>query len=335
MSEIDLKDFFKKKLLVHHTYINNENRDECRTKEIINNPKYFEFLFNEYKNINDKRFDRLYYRFYNYGFEYNLDIIDKVDKEIKNKDFNFDELYNIQDYSKHKTINIIDEVFYKYDVFERNFLKYSFSEKVDVNIFFQVIKNLVSQIENSYIKYDVVNTLYKDNENKIITIESLSSIVKSSFSRNEIRNLEDKWTLTKDELNLLLNEYLLNIENEFTFEVYMAEDSEIKKELKRILFEENEEYYVYNDFFKNKSNYDNFLELFSRYFEGKEYNKEIIISLKNGAKTKFNKKLYTIQKNLSEENKLVRDKKYFILLRQIEHFKDIDDDNFIYKSLQK
>ena len=87
-------------------------------------------------------------------------------------------------------------------------------------------------------------------------------------------------------------------------------NSEIKKELKRILFEENEEYYVYNDFFKNKSNYDNFLEMFSRYFEGKEYNKEIIISLKNGAKTKFNKKLYTIQKNLSEENKLVRDKKY-------------------------
>ena len=335
MSEIDLKDFLKKKLLVHQTYINNENRDEYRTKEIINNPKYFEFLFNEYKNINDKRFDRLYYRFYNYGFEYNLDIIDKVDKEIKNKDFNFDELYNIQDYSKHKTINIIDEVFYKYDVFERNFLKYSFSEKVDVNIFFQVIKNLVSQIENSYIKYDVVNTLYKDNENKIITIQSLSSIVKSSFSTNEIRNLEDKWTLTKDELNLLLNEYLINIENEFTFVVYMAEDSEIKKELKRILFEENEEYYVYNDFFKNKSNYDNFLEMFSRYFEGKEYNKEIIISLKNGAKTKFNKKLYTIQKNLSEENKLVKDKKYFILLRQIEHFKDINDDNFIYKSLQK
>ncbi|MFV0156455.1 hypothetical protein OBK03_11855 [Empedobacter falsenii] len=335
--DVDLKKLFKHKLLTH-TYYNpllNKEESNYQTEKIINNEKYFDLLFEEYLKIEEKVFDNTFYRFSKYGTENNIENIEKSSKKGKEAFLKGDDMskYYIQDYTKHKTISIIDNVFSKYSIYEREFLNYLKTEKSNTKSTFKSIYNLVSKIENLNIKYDVIFNLINSDLNRDIVIQE-TGLVYSKFSELEIEKLKTQWAIAKGKLNIKLSEYLVEIESNINNHNYIAEDTDTTNSLRELLTN-YDEYIEWNEFFKNLNDYTNFLDLFTKYFEGKEYNKEIIIHLKTGAKTKFNKKLNLIQKKHSEENKLINDTKYLTFLRQIEHFKDVDDLKIIYKAIQR
>lgn len=335
--EVNLEHLFKEKL-INHKYFNpllNREEDDYRVNDIINDEKYFKSLYEEFINIEERTFDYKYHRYSKYGTENNKENIDKSFKEAKKALFNGIDMsaYYIQDYTKHQTINIISEIFSKYNNYEREFLNYLKTNQSNNDTLFNTICNLLSKIKSSKIKYDILYKLIHSNENVTLSIQDLSICV-SKLSKTDIQILKEKWIIVKDELNALLNDYATDLEREFSSHNYKAEDGMIKNEIKEILLNDDE-VREWKEFFKTYNDYENFLDLVSNYFEGKSYNKEIIIKLKTGAKTKFNNRLEAIRKELSEESKLVNDIHYINLLRQIEHFKDVSDDRKIINSLQK
>ncbi|GEM_PF-4411927 len=334
--DVDLKNLFRHKLTTHSFYNPLLNREESNyhTKKIINNEKYFDLLFEEYLKIEENAFDETFYRFSKYGTENSIVNVDNSFEEAKENFLKGNDMsaYYIQDYTKHKTINIIDNVFSKYNIYEREFLNYLKTEKSNNKSTFKSIYNLVSKIENLNIKHDVIFKLINSDLNRDIVIQE-TGLVSSKFSKLEIEKLKTQWTIAKDKLNIKLSEYLVEIESNINNHNYIAEDTDTTNSLRELLTN-HDEYREWNEFFKTLNDYNNFLDLFTKYFDGKEYNKAIVIHLKTGAKTKFNKKLNLIQKTHSEENKLINDTKYLTLLRQIEHFKDVDDIKDIYTAIQ-
>lgn len=87
--------------------------------------------------------------------------------------------------------------------------------------------------------------------------------------------------------------------------------------------------------FVSEQDYNLFTDLLTNFFEYKPYKlPETIIQLKRTCKTKVAKALGEIHKELSNENKLSTDKKYFELIRVLNHFeKETEGD--LYKALTR
>jgi hypothetical protein len=87
--------------------------------------------------------------------------------------------------------------------------------------------------------------------------------------------------------------------------------------------------------FVSEQDYNLFTDLLTNFFEYKPYTMpETIIQLKRGCKTKVAKALGEIHKELSNENKLSTDTKYFQLIRVLSHFeKETEGD--LYKALTR
>ncbi|MGV0827434.1 hypothetical protein ACTS9C_00910 [Empedobacter brevis] len=209
--DVDLKKLFRHKLLTHTFYnplLNREDSDN-RAKKIINNEKYFDFLFEEYLKIEERTFDDTYYRFSKYGTENSIANINKSFEETKDAFLKGNDMsaYYIQDYTKHKTINIIDNVFSKYNIYEREFLNYLETNQTNTDVLYKTICNFISQISCNEISIEIVNKIIESNENVTLSIQDLS-ICESKLSTKDIQTLKEKWIVVKDELNILLNEYL-------------------------------------------------------------------------------------------------------------------------------
>ena len=87
--------------------------------------------------------------------------------------------------------------------------------------------------------------------------------------------------------------------------------------------------------FVSETDYNLFTDLLTNFFEYKPYTlPETIIQLKRTCKTKVAKALGEIHKELSNENKLSTDTKYFQLIRVLSHFeKETEGD--LYKALTR
>lgn len=87
--------------------------------------------------------------------------------------------------------------------------------------------------------------------------------------------------------------------------------------------------------FVSEQDYNLFTDLLTNFFEYKPYTlPETIIQLKRTCKTKVAKALGEIHKELSNENKLSTDTKYFQLIRVLSHFeKETKED--LYKALTR
>lgn len=87
--------------------------------------------------------------------------------------------------------------------------------------------------------------------------------------------------------------------------------------------------------FVSEQDYNLFTDLLTNFFEYKPYTlPETIIQLKRTCKTKVAKALGEIHKELSNENKLSTDTKYFQLIRVLSHFKD-EPERDLYKALTR
>lgn len=87
--------------------------------------------------------------------------------------------------------------------------------------------------------------------------------------------------------------------------------------------------------FVTEQDYNLFTDLLTNFFEYKPYTlPEITIQLKRTCKTKVAKALGEIHKELSNENKLSADTKYFQLIRVLSHFKD-EKEGDLYKALTR
>ena len=273
--EVNLEELFKEKL-INHIYFNsllNREDNDYRVKEIINDDNYFESLYEEFIKIEERTFDKLFYKlskypnkpypqnikksdinyenYQNFSDEikqeieittkYNRDNFDKADDEIKKALLSGIDMsaYYIQDYTKHKTINIISEIFSKYNNYEREFLNYLKTNQSNNDILFKTICNLLSKINSSKIKYDILHKLIHSNKNITLSIQDLSICV-SKLSKTDIQILKEKWIIVKDELNALLNDYATDLEREFSSHNYKAEDGMIKNEIKEILLNDDE-----------------------------------------------------------------------------------------------
>lgn len=209
--EVDLKVLFRHKLITHTFYnpLLNKEESNYQTEKIINNEKYFDFLFEEYLKIEERAFDDTYYRFSKYGTENSITNRDNSFKEAKENFLKGNDMsaYYIQDYTKHKTINIIDNVFSKYNLYEREFLNYLETNQTNTHTLFKTICNLLSNINNTDISIEIINKIINSNDNITLSIQDLSICV-SKLSKEDIQTLKVKWIIVKDELNILLNEYL-------------------------------------------------------------------------------------------------------------------------------
>lgn len=87
--------------------------------------------------------------------------------------------------------------------------------------------------------------------------------------------------------------------------------------------------------FATEQDYNLFADLLTNFFEYKPYTlPETTIQLKRTCKTKVAKALGEIHKELSNENKLITDTKYFQLIRVLSHFeKETEGD--LYKALTR
>lgn len=140
----------------------------------------------------------------------------------------------------------------------------------------------------------------------------------------------------KDELNLEI--YFIDLLD--VIKSFISENEALDKEqnrTKKVIAEtfENMDKKGWQYAFVSEQDYNLFTDLLTNFFEYKPYTlPETIIQLKRTCKTKVAKALGEIHKELSNENKLSTDTKYFQLIRVLSHFeKETEGD--LYKALTR
>ncbi len=87
--------------------------------------------------------------------------------------------------------------------------------------------------------------------------------------------------------------------------------------------------------FRSKSDYNSFVNLLTSFFEFKEYLlPEQVIQLKRGCKTRLAATLGRIHSDLSNNNTLKNDTKFFEIIKTLNHFKNLTT-NQLYKDLSR
>lgn len=110
-------------------------------------------------------------------------------------------------------------------------------------------------------------------------------------------------------------------------------ESRTKKVISKIITNIDKQGWQYA--FVSELDYNSFTDLLTNFFEYNPYTlPETIITLKRTCKTKVAKALGEIHKELSNENKLSTDTKYFELIRVLSHFNKETEEN-LYKALTR
>lgn len=181
----------------------------------------------------------------------------------------------------------------------------------------------------------------------IMNIEGYNTTTSNSSNFKEFINLNDLvikyishsgygWDLGfKNEILDELYHYpkLLEIIESLSFEQNTINESRTKKVIFETITNIDKKGWQYA--FVSEQDYNLFTDLLTNFFEYKPYTlPETTIKLKRTCKTKVAKALGDIHKELSNENKLITDTKYFQLIRILNHFES-ETEGDLYKALTR
>lgn len=210
---------------------------------------------------------------------------------------------------------------------------------------------LLTKEEKKIIKQEHTNEIaHTYNKNSRVTPESWEQH-KETFFTQRMETYKDSYTLVeKIKLELIgLEKLTINKADyqilKFRYKAYLEQKQALpaqpidkeQNRTKQVIAEtfENMDKKGWQYAFVYEQDYNLFTDLLTNFFESKTYTlPETIIQLKRACKTKVGKVLGEIHKELSYENKLSTDTKYFQLIRVLSHFeKETEGD--LYKALTR
>lgn len=319
-----IEEFLKYKFSVHTPIF---------TKKIINKSQYFNLLLKEYNELeSEESFD-----FWFYAKEYNLvneNEVSNTDFEIElNKMYYFDyeeKLNNgklnttkVKNYKNIPTIYQLDKIYNTLDNVKKNIVKDNFDIYKEVDVLIYQFKKTLPKLNNK-IGYDMISMIHDDNINEYIEI--------NEFYFNQ--NMYDKkitWKSFKNNLNLELSKILDFNKRELTN--YTKDDLTNRIEQKIIDLTTNGDYFnQWNELFKDKSDYDNFIALFVSYSKSEVLDENLKVNCKTGTKTKLYKILRNLHLEIGINEVLKEDIIYIRFIKQINHYSKMSDDK-LYKGL--
>ena len=231
--------------------------------------------------------------------------------------------------------------------------KHPLVQKLEDNSFFKIY--LQTEIRNSFDSYLSQDQLKKIDKKKVIKQYDNNSKItpknweqnKDTFFEQRMEMYEKSYTLAekiKLEIGIIEKIPINNMDYQILKERY---NTYLKTLPNSMCINENRTKTVITEIFANidkkgweyafssKQDYNVFINLLTDFFEYKAYTlSETIIQLKRGCKTKVAKALGKIHKELSNENKLSTDNKYFKLIKILNHFEK-EKEGDLYKAVTR
>lgn len=322
-----IEDFLKYKLSVHQLY---------QTRDILSKPRYFSELLSQFQNLDDNKYPDFWF----YKKKHNL--ITRDETSLEEYEIQRDALFSqfkeeimtsklTQDIYTNNYLNIpivkfTDTIFEKFKKLKQDFISNQFDRYKEVDTFILFLKNQLNKIKHKKIECDIITKLYTDDKNEYL-------ITKYIYSDNVSNNCFIDWEGFKDNLNLELSKILDFNKREVTN--YTKDELTNKtEETINDLITNGDYFNQWDELFKEKNDYDNFIDLFVSYSNSKELNVNLKVNCKNGTKTKLSKLLRELYAKIGLNDILKHDKVYLTFIQSINHYKENNIDK-IYELLNK
>lgn len=299
INNIKQKNYLKYKISVYQNYMNS-------IREILINPKYENFIIQEYEKVNDLKPEFYYYKLKyfdpesenedendieNCFYKYKKEVYSNINNDEK-------EFYFVKDFEAMDFLIVMNDIFKQFYQLQNTIINKKYTEDKEIKKFTKFLKDKLPKINNNEICNDILNFIIKDDKNS-------HSIVYVGNDKYESINT-DEWKSFKENLNIKLKTLI----NDEVIEKTIKEQAEYHFSIFKYI-DKKSKHKIMND-----NDYSKFIEWITYYFENdfqipiidkpihtntnkgilittlKEFYKELMIT------SKLNQSYYTLIKNM-------------------------------------
>ncbi|SFN10059.1 hypothetical protein SAMN05421738_106199 [Algoriella xinjiangensis] len=197
INNIKQKNYLKYKISVYQNYMNS-------IREILINPKYENFIIQEYEKVNDLKPEFYYYKLKyfdpesenedendieNCFYKYKKEVYSNINNDEK-------EFYFVKDFESMDFLIVMNDIFKQFYQLQNTIINKKYTEDKEIKKFTKFLKDKLPKINNNEICNDILNFIIKDDKN------SHSLICVGNDKYKFVKT--DEWKSFKENLNIKL-----------------------------------------------------------------------------------------------------------------------------------